>query len=95
MIDGIGEVSARPDLARVDDGAIGGFCRGLQVTIDAGETGHFDDNSAYLFAVVLERFLGLYCSINSFVRIVFRLERRSGEVKTWKGKARAGERVLL
>ena len=42
---------------------------------------------------LLERFLGLYVSINSFCQLVARTKQREGILKRWP--PRAGERTLL
>jgi type VI secretion system protein ImpG len=42
---------------------------------------------------VLERFLGLYCSINSFTQTVATTNRRDGVLHRWP--PRAGEKTLL
>jgi type VI secretion system protein ImpG len=47
----------------------------------------------YLLAAVLDRFLALHATINSFVRTRAVVRGRSGTVATWP--ARAGGRVLL
>jgi type VI secretion system protein ImpG len=47
----------------------------------------------FLFACVLERFLGLYASLNSFNQMVLRTEQREEDVKQFT--ARAGEQDLL
>ncbi|GAB2191731.1 type VI secretion system baseplate subunit TssF [Sessilibacter sp. MAH1] len=49
--------------------------------------------SALMFASVLERFCGLYCSINSFTRVVVRMSGHDDIYKQWP--PRAGDRVLL
>ena len=47
----------------------------------------------YLFACVLERFLGLYVSINSFSQLVGKTKQSEGIFKRWR--PRAGEIQLL
>jgi type VI secretion system protein ImpG len=47
----------------------------------------------YLFASVLERFLGLYVSLNSFSILVVRTRQRKEVVKEWP--PRAGQKSLL
>ena len=47
-----------------------GVCRGLEVTLHFDED-KFSGSGVYLFGAVLERFLGMYCSLNSFTRTVF------------------------
>lgn len=68
------------------------FCRGVEVTIDFDED-KFLGSSVYLFASVLERFLGQYVSINSFVQVVARTVQRKEILKKWP--PRSGDRVLL
>jgi len=68
------------------------FCRGLQVTIE------FDDDKyvgtgLYLFALVLERFLGQYVSVNSFVQVVAKTIQSAQILKKWP--PRSGNRVIL
>ncbi|MCI0423931.1 MAG: type VI secretion system baseplate subunit TssF, partial [Acidobacteria bacterium] len=46
-----------------------------------------------LFASVLERFLGLYASVNSFSQLVARTQQREGVLKQWP--ARAGVQIVL
>ena len=48
---------------------------------------------AFLFACVLERFLGLYASINSFSQLIARTKQGEGYLKKWP--PRAGELQLL
>ena len=50
-------------------------------------------SSAYLFASILEHFFGLYCSINSFTRVLVKLRNKEGYLK--KCPPRAGEKILL
>lgn len=92
MIEGILNVTARRVVGRTDSAVSGGFCRGVEVTIDFDEK-RFSGSGVYLFAVVLERFLGLYCSINSFSKLVATSNVREGPVRRWP--PRAGTKVLL
>jgi type VI secretion system protein ImpG len=46
-----------------------------------------------LFASVLERFLALYVSLNSFSRMTAVVRGRSDILRTWS--ARTGQRILL
>ena len=48
---------------------------------------------AFLFAAVLERFLGLYTAINSFTQLTVRTTQRKGDLKQWP--PRSGEQILL
>jgi len=92
MIDGIESVRSRRVVGRPRGDTLGGFCRGIELTV------HFDEDcfagsGVFLFAGVLERFLGLYCSINSFSRLIATTNKREGELRRWS--PRAGETVLL
>lgn len=90
MIQGICGVRTRRVVGR-SGGPRGGVCRGLQVTLELDEE-RFVGSGMYLFASVLERFLGLYASINSFSKLV--AISRKGE-SLWQWPPRAGETVLL
>jgi len=88
MIEGVTSVAAR----RVPGRSGGGICRGLEVNVHLDED-RFAGQGIYLFAAVLDRFLGLYCSINSFSKLIVTTNRREGELRRWQ--PRAGETVLL
>ncbi|QEH33816.1 hypothetical protein OJF2_23460 [Aquisphaera giovannonii] len=91
LIEGIASVSSRRVVARppASDGA---FCRGTEITIEFDEE-KYVGTGAYLFACVLERFLALYCSINSFTQLVGRTTGGGAPFRTWP--PRAGERPLV
>ncbi len=91
-VDGILDVTSSRQTARVVSGDICGFCRGVEVAIEFDED-RFADNGLFLFASVLERFLGLYCSINSFSRLVAKSKQREGVVYRWP--PRAADKQLL
>lgn len=82
-----------PSTLRIVDGhGMPFFCRGSHVTLQLDETS-FAGSSPYLFASVLERFLGLYTQINSFVKLTVELQGKEQAMKTWP--ARSGEQTLL
>ena len=54
---------------------------------------NFVGGSPFLFAAVLERFLALYCAINSFSEFVLETVQDGGVVHRWK--PRAGEQPIL
>jgi type VI secretion system protein ImpG len=87
LIDGVLGVSSRPVTGRVGSAV----CRGLEVAVHFDEK-RFVGSGLYLFAAVLERFFGLYCSVNSFTRLVATVEGRKGELCQWP--PRMGEKVL-
>ncbi len=68
------------------------FCRGVQVTIEFDED-KFVGAGLYLFASILERFLGQYVSVNSFSRLVAKTVQKKGALKEWP--PRSGNRVIL
>jgi type VI secretion system protein ImpG len=70
----------------------GSFSRGVQVTLTFDEE-KYVGTGLYLFAAVLERFLGQYVSINSFTRLVVETLQRKEKLKEWP--ARNGQRTLL
>ena len=91
-IDGITSVTSRRCLAPLRDGVHQGFCRGVEVTMHFNED-NFSGTGVFLFAAVLERFLGWYTSLNSATRLIARLNQANTELKRWP--FRAGDRILL
>lgn len=92
QIDGIVRLESRRHFARVvsEDGVA--FARGTRVEMDFDEE-QFVGGGVYLFAAVLECFLGLYCSMNSFSQLVARTRQRKEILKQWP--PRAGRKILL
>jgi type VI secretion system protein ImpG len=90
-IDAITTISARPGTARAP-GRLGAFCRGLDVTIEFDQRS-WQTGGLYLLASVLEHFLALHGTINSFTRTTVTLRGRPGTAATWP--ARSGTRVLV
>jgi type VI secretion system protein ImpG len=91
-IGGIVSVRHQRVTGRAGGATAGGFCRGVEVAIEFDEE-RFPDNSVFLFSTVLERFLSLYCSINSFTRLVALGKQRNGEMRQWS--PRVAQRVTL
>jgi type VI secretion system protein ImpG len=92
MIEGIGAVSSRLVTARLPGSRTGALVRGVEVTVEFDQR-RFSGSGVYLFAAVLERFLALYCGINSFTCLIATLRGREGVLCKWP--PRAGERQLL
>jgi type VI secretion system protein ImpG len=92
IIEGIAAVSSRRVVGRIGGATASGFCRGLEVAIEFDEQ-KYVGIGVYLFACVLERFLGLYTSINSFTQLVARIGQGEGYLKKWP--PRAAEHQLL
>jgi len=62
--------------------------RGSQVEIELNEDHFAGEGDAYLFATILDRFLALYATVNSYTQLTVRLAR-SGQVYAFP--ARSGE----
>ncbi|HWG47022.1 MAG TPA: type VI secretion system baseplate subunit TssF [Gemmataceae bacterium] len=92
LIDGITAVSSRRVVGRTGSPTASGFCRGLEVTVEFDEEKYIG-TGAFLFASVLERFLALYTSINSFTQMVAKIKQQEGYLKRWP--PRSGEQQLL
>ena len=85
-------VSSAPGSARVPRARAGAFCRGLDVTLTFDETA-WNTGGLFVLASVLERFLALHATVNSFVRTRVELRGRSGDAARFP--PRAGHQVLL
>lgn len=92
QIAGIASVNAQKHFTRVISEHGVGFARGTRVEIEFDEE-QFSGGGAYLFASVLEKFLGLYVSMNSFTQLVARSRQRKEPLEQWP--ARAGQSVLI
>ena len=68
------------------------FARGTRVEIEFDEE-QFVGGGVYLFASVIERFLGLYVSLNSFSQLVVTTRQRKEVLREWP--PRAGQKILL
>ncbi|MBI4877700.1 MAG: type VI secretion system baseplate subunit TssF [Acidobacteria bacterium] len=68
------------------------FVRGTRVEMEFDEE-QFVGGGVYLFASVLERFLGLYVNLNSFSQVTARTRQRKEGLREWP--PRAGEAILL
>jgi type VI secretion system protein ImpG len=92
QISGIASVSSRRHFTRVASDHGIGFARGTRVEIEFDEE-QFSGSGAYLFASVLEKFLGLYTSMNSFTQLVARSRQRKEVLEEWT--PRAGQSILV
>jgi type VI secretion system protein ImpG len=91
QINGIRRVSSRPVTGRVRGRAGPAACMGIEVTVEFDES-HYVGSGVFLLASVLERFFGMYATINSFSQLVA-TTHPEGLVKRWP--PRAGNRTLL
>ncbi len=69
-----------------------GFVRGLETTITFDDE-QFVGSGMYLFACILERFMGVYASLNSFNQLVVRTKQSEEVLKRFP--PRAGEQILM
>jgi type VI secretion system protein ImpG len=66
--------------------------RGTRVEMELDES-HFAGGGAYLFSAILDRFLGLYVSMNSFSQLSVRTNARKEVLSEWP--PRAGSQVVM
>ena len=92
QIAGISNVTSRRVVRRPPSMEWNGFCRGLEVTMEFDED-KFVGSGVFLFASVLEKFLGLYASVNSFVELVAKTTQREEPLRRWP--PRSGEQILV
>jgi type VI secretion system protein ImpG len=92
QIGGITSVASRRVPGRTGRKVGNAVCLGVEVGIELDET-QYVGGGAFLMASVLERFLGLYASVNSFTQLVAKSRQREGVMRRWP--PRAGERTLL
>lgn len=75
---------------RSDNGTT--FARGIRVEMELDED-QFVGGGAFLFASVVEHFLGLSASLNSFVQLVVSTSQRKELLHEWR--PRSGRRILV
>ncbi len=92
QIQGILAIAAAPHFARVISEHGIGFARGTLVEMELDEE-NFVGSGVFLFGSVLDRFLGMYTSMNSFSQLVLRTRQRKELLRRWP--ARSGTKVLL
>ncbi len=93
MIEGISALNSRPHFARViSDNGMATFARGTRVEMELDEE-QFVGGGTYLFASVIEQFLALYTSVNSFTQLVATSQQRKEVLRAWPPKA--GRKILV
>ncbi|HEV3470597.1 MAG TPA: type VI secretion system baseplate subunit TssF [Pyrinomonadaceae bacterium] len=92
QIAGLVSMECRPVVRRVGREAWRGFCRGTEVTLEFDED-MYVGSGAFLLGAVLERFLALYASVNSFTQLRIRSRQREGVWKQWQPTV--GEKIVL
>jgi type VI secretion system protein ImpG len=91
QIAGLTAIHSSRKMARLDSEHGLVFCQGTAIDAELDEE-LFAGNGAFLLASVLERFLGLYCAINSFTQLRVTTRQRKGVV--WQWAPRTGEQVV-
>jgi type VI secretion system protein ImpG len=92
QIAGVSKLSSRRVVRQTGSRVGAGFVRGIETTIEFDEE-QYVGSGVFLFASVLERFLALYASVNSFNQLVAKTRQREGVMKRWQ--PRAGEQIIL
>ena len=92
QIEGILQLKSSPHFARIlsENGIT--FARGTRVEMELDED-NFVGGGVYLFASVLEHFLGLYVTLNSFSQLSVSTRQRKEVLRQWP--PRAGTKILL
>ncbi len=92
QIESITQINTRAISAPLTIDGRATLCRGIEVEIELDDS-QLSGSSSYLFATILEHFFSLYCSINSFTRVLVKIRNKEGYLK--KCPPRAGEKILL
>ena len=92
QISGIVDVTSKRHFARINSESGIAFARGTQVQMEFDEE-DYAGGGVYLFAAVIDRFLGLYASLNSFSQLVIKTRQRRAVLKQWP--PRAGQTILM
>ena len=92
QIEGILKVHGSRQFARVFSENGIAFARGTRIEMELDED-QFVGGGALLFATVIEQFLTLYASMNSFTQLAVRTKQRKDPLKEWP--PRAGQKILL
>ncbi len=92
VIGGLTDVKSKPLFARVVSDQGIAFTRGTKVNIELDEE-QFVGGGVYLFASVIEHFLGLYTTLNSFSQLTATTIQRKEVLREWA--PRAGRKILM
>ena len=92
QIEGIISLNSSPGFARILSEKGITFARGTKVEMHLDEE-NFVGGGAYLFASVLEHFLSLYVTLNSFTQLSVWTRQRKEVLRQWP--PRAGTKILL
>lgn len=89
---GLTGIESRRVVRQIGERVGAGFVRGIETVLEFDEE-QFVGGGVFLFACVLEKFLGLSASLNSFNQLAFKTKQREGIVRRFE--PRAGEQILL
>ena len=92
IISGLSSINSRRVVRQTGSRIGTGFVRGIETTVEFDED-QYVGSGVFLFASVLERFLALYASTNSFNQFAIKSKQREGYIKRWN--PRAGEQYLI
>src|ERR1700757_4537694 len=92
VIDGILAIRSQRHFARVSSDTGITFARGLRIEMELDED-QFVGGGVYLFASVIERFLGLSATLNSFTQLAVTTAQRKEALQQWA--PRAGRKILV
>ena len=92
QIASIVSLSSKRHFARVISEHGISFARGVRVNVELDEE-MFVGSGVFLFASVLEHFLALYVSLNSFSQLIARTKQRKEVLREWQ--PRSGQKILL
>lgn len=91
QLEGITNVSTRPIVRRMSDGALSTAVRGIEISIEFDES-FFEGSSVFVLGAVLERFFRKYATINSFTETVLKTQKR-GEIARWRPQTGLGRTI--
>jgi type VI secretion system protein ImpG len=92
VIEGLLSVQCAPTVQFTGSQTAGGYARGVAVDIEINDE-NYAGVGGYLFACIIDRFLSLYVSINSFTQLTVRTNRKDAE--PWRFPPRGGDMPLL
>ena len=90
-IRGINKLDSQRCVSRILSDGVLTTARGLEVQLEFDEE-QFVGGGAYLFATVLERFLAMYVTLNSFTKLVARTNKRKEVLAAWP--PRSGKSII-
>lgn len=80
IVESIVDLQARPVNAPINVGGYPTLCRGIEVTVTINDR-VLSGISLCLFSSVIEHFFALYCSVNSFSKVLIKLDNKEGIYK--------------